>query len=1245
MASRGRIRRGLRERFYRSVAETLALLNTAPGYDRQLALSRVAQMLSSIMELPLVWIGRVAPGSTLIQVEVAAGPAADYAAELHINMAEGSPGSRGPAAVTMREGIARVIRTDSPEFAPWREAARSHGLGWILVATTATNDGGRLLLAAYTRPGPLVLGKELLDWAQRLVDQIGRFWDHQALLDREIRLRRYRDAQRTIQRALLDQPDPDAVYRTLARALVEVAGAAAVDVWMIDGDHPMLRRVALEGPMTDAMRQLPDPPCRSEAASPYTPTAALMRGTPVIRVDPANHPQTHAAWRGPGLAAAGVIGCWPLFVDRHDGDGVAAPVGVFVVVAHEPDAFDAEMCNLLDEIADAAGLALKQHEQRRVVSSEQARQTYLALHDDLTRLPNRRALDRRLEHVLERAAREQRLVAVGMLDVDDMKPINDRYGHAVGDGVLAEVAQRIRAAMRMEDYLARLGGDEFVLVFDNLAEVSDLDPMLERIYLALQQPLVLDGVIHEPSASLGVAVYPLHANAVGAQMLRRADQAMYAVKAHKRTRARWWAMPPEGTAEPASALAPEVLRPHGTAAAALLVPQFPVWAAELPALVDRFYAELCTHEGVLGILGNLPAFETHAVQRRMVRHLRDLIAPHLALEAQRESARRSGVFNAAWGLEEVWLLECFETLRGLFVTRIGTNAQGDRRPLEIVMQRLALERQWQLESMRELQRRRVAVLSRLNVLAWSAETYLEFIQGVVDILAAHDEIAACAIGRPNDRGELTYEAVAGTIVPDYLRVIATGIKLKISMDEKVSHGRGPSGRAWRSASIQRSVNMATDPTVADWREMAQRLGIVSNVAVPLCPVPRMPEAILVIYCPYIGGFQGEDQRAFISLVKTVLDLALSRLAPPRSGTALLPFFVREHWRSMVMAGAVQMHYQPVVHLATGHPAGLEALARLRADDGAVLAPGLFLPALGDRELVQLFRQALAQAMACQHGLADAGFVLAMAVNMPAAALEDGRYLQAAQEVLDEGAGAGVMLLEILESSLSTEHSAVRTKAGMESFKALGFQLAEDDLGAGYSSLIRLRQWPFDRVKIDQAIVLQVVDDPLRTLRFIRQLVRLGHDLELEVVIEGLETRGMIEAALLLGADMGQGYALARPMPPERLKDWLADFRPDWDGRKPHTALGMLAAALVWEEQFVALAPVPAFWQRHAAPCAATADVIVADGTAYAALQAQRDAMRAASARGPQDAAFRESRDRYFDMLVSHVLVEEKRERD
>ena len=1246
MASRGPTRRGLRERFYRSVAETLVLLHTAPGYDRRLALTQVAETLSSTMELPLVWIGRIEPNSPRVDVFAAAGPAAEYAATLRLSMDRNEPGGLGPTALALREGHARVTAVDAAEFAPWRDSAIAYGFGWHIVAGASTSDGGRLVLSAYAREGVLPLGAELLDWAQRLANEMVRFWDHQTLLEHDIRMRRYRDAQRSIQRALLDQPDPAAVYHTLAHALVETAGAMAVDIYRADVGEAILERVALAGPMADAIKHLTDQPSHSVGPKISTPTLAFMRGEPVVRVHPSVHPETIAAWHLEALAEVGAIGCWPMFSEPRS-EMARVPVGVFSVVTTETDAFDTEMCGLLDEIADAAGLALKQHEQRRELRQEQARQTYLALHDDLTHLPNRRALDRHLERLLERAREQGRLLAVGILDLDDLKLFNDRYGHAAGDDVLLDLATRVRSALRDEDYVARLGGDEFVLVFENLDRVEDLDPLLERVWHALQQPASINGNSHQLSASLGVALFPLHAQTSGAQLLRRADQAMYAVKARKRARPRWWALPPSedaGIANDAQDM--RAPKPHGPDAAALLTPGFTLWSSLLPDLVEDLYTAMLGHEGIARVLETLRVSDARSVKRRMMQHLRSLLSPQLEYARQRESAARSGVFNAASGLEEVWLLEIVELLRGMLSAKLGASTHGDRRPLEVVLQRLALERQWQLESMRELQRRRVAVIGRINVLAWSADSYLELIQGVVDVLVTHEEIIACAVGRPNHAGELTYEAVAGAAVADYLRDASRGEVVPIRVDPNSAHRRGASGRAWRTATIQRSVNHATDPTLAGWRKASRALGIASNVAVPLCPLPLAPAAILVIYSAYVGGFQSEDQQAFIGQIKTVLDLALSRLAPSRPGTALLPFFVRERWRQMVAGDAVEVHYQPVVRLATGAVTGLEVLARLQADDGSTLLPGTFLPALGETELLVLFQHTLTQAMKCRQRLLHGGFALDVAVNVPATALEDVRYQQAAAAALALCKPApGTLLLEILESPMGTEHSVAEAKSGMQALRDLGFRLVEDDLGAGYSSLIRLRQWPFDRVKIDQAIVLQVIDDPLRTLRFIRQLIRLGHDLDLEVVVEGLETQGMIEAALVLGADFGQGFALARPMPQVALLGWLAQFHANWSITQPCTALGVLAAALVWEEQFVALPPDPSFWQRHAETGCATVGGNGFSSSAVARFNERRDAMCAAAATGPRDTTYRQSRERYFAMLAERVQIDEKRAED
>lgn len=1244
MPSRQQVSSELRERFYRSVAETLSLLRTAPGHDRRATLLEVSRILAVTMDLPLVWIGRREPDLAEVTVLAAAGPAEGYASALQLSRDEHAPGGSGPVGIVLRDEHARVTLVDAAEFAPWRDAARRYGFGACIVAASGTHDGGQLALATYSRKDGPALGQELLDWAQRLVDELSRFWDHQVLLERSNRMSRYRDAQRTIQRALLEQPDPEAVYRTLARALAEIAGAAAVDVLAADGAHGMLRRVALIGPMAHVMLGLPMPPRHDEGPTLLLPTRAFMQGSPVIMRCPDHAAQADCPWwRRELLEQTGAVGCWPLFASPSGPSGVSRiPAGVFVVVTTEADAFDDEMCRLLDEIADAAGLALRQHAQRHALQQEQERQAYLASHDDLTGLPNRRALDLYLDTVLTRAQRRGERLAVGLLDLDDLKPINDNHGHAVGDRILVEVANRLRQVLRGEDYVARLGGDEFVFVFENLEHEEALNDLLERVRNSLQQPMLIDDEVFSVGASLGIALYSSDAPASGEQLLRRADQAMYQVKARKQHRSRWWAMAlPDGALEAAAELEAGVA-PYGEQAAVMLAACQQAWLPRLPAVVENFYSDLLGHEGIGRLLGVLPEAESAALKGHMLQHLQVLIRANLDQASHRARATRTGQFHAACGLEEVWLLEAIEQLRDRLAAALG---QAGRRALEVVLQRLVAERQWQLESMRALQRQRVALLARLNALAWSAESYLDLIQGVVDILESHQEICACAAGRPDTSGELTYEAVAGAPFAGYLRELAVGRALPIRVDAGSPEGEGPSGRAWRTATIQHCGHFGSDRAMVGWRDVVLRLGVVSSVAIPLCPAPSKPAVVLSIYSPYAGGFQSEDQQAFVEQIKSVLDLALARLAPPRGNAELLPFFVRERWRAMVATEALQMHYQPLMRLTDGLVTEFEALARLRDDTGELLVPARFLPALGADDLIMLFRQGLAQAAGCRQSLQQAGYTLDMSVNVPAVALEDPRYAEAATAVIaDSGCPAHALLLEVLESPIGTDHVALLEGPARHSLQALGLRLVEDDLGAGYSSLIRLRQWPFDRIKIDQAIVLQVREDPLGTLRFMRQLIRIGHELRMEVVVEGLESPGLIEAAMILGADFGQGYALARPMPLDAVPAWLAQHKYQGDRSAPRTALGALAGELRWEEQFVALPREPVFWARHTEASCAPGEYLHESGL-DAMLEAAHQAMHAAALAGPSNPTYRRQREAFLALLARHVMGEEQAEAD
>jgi diguanylate cyclase (GGDEF)-like protein len=151
-----------------------------------------------------------------------------------------------------------------------------------------------------------------------------------------------------------------------------------------------------------------------------------------------------------------------------------------------------------------------------------------ALHDPLTRLPNRMLLRDRMEHAIEASAGSGRPFALLFLDLDGFKAVNDAYGHQKGDALLVETGRRVRAMLRSQDTLARLGGDEFVL----LAHVdgpSDAAVLAETIVGAVSEPVRIDGVELAVSTSIGIAMHPADGTDQR-ELMAHADAAMYHAK-------------------------------------------------------------------------------------------------------------------------------------------------------------------------------------------------------------------------------------------------------------------------------------------------------------------------------------------------------------------------------------------------------------------------------------------------------------------------------------------------------------------------------------------------------------------------------------------------------------------------------------------------------------------------------------------------------------------------------------------
>ncbi|KZE47781.1 PAS domain S-box protein [Brevibacillus parabrevis] len=183
---------------------------------------------------------------------------------------------------------------------------------------------------------------------------------------------------------------------------------------------------------------------------------------------------------------------------------------------------------ILDELGNVSKLLFVT---RDITDRKQSEELihHLAYHDALTDLPNRRMYTQHLSREIMQAKRFQSNLAVLFLDLDRFKDVNDSFGHDVGDLLLVEAANRLKACLRPGDVVARLGGDEFTVLLGQLADREEAAALANQIMEALQRPFILQDHSFNVSCSIGIALYPEDGDNAD-DLLKRADTALYTVK-------------------------------------------------------------------------------------------------------------------------------------------------------------------------------------------------------------------------------------------------------------------------------------------------------------------------------------------------------------------------------------------------------------------------------------------------------------------------------------------------------------------------------------------------------------------------------------------------------------------------------------------------------------------------------------------------------------------------------------------
>jgi len=316
-----------------------------------------------------------------------------------------------------------------------------------------------------------------------------------------------------IDRGILTRSAVDCTVEMVLQRLRPLLAARFVAVAMLDRHGGAALRVFVVDQFASG------PPSLERLDAGACNALAWVAAPREIRVDASA--REHAILRALPLGADSLLVAIPILADT-------APAGALIAAFDDLEVLSAEQHRHLRELADRLGVAF-------ATAAKDEELYYQAHFDSLTTLPNRLQFMEELGRRMAHARREQREVALLFIDLDHFKDINDTAGHALGDAVLREAADRLRHCVRSGDALARLGGDEFTVIVSDMSTPRTPEVVAGHVLDAMDVPFACGGGEHFLSASIGIAIHPAD-GVTPEELLRNADTAMYRAKEAGRNR-------------------------------------------------------------------------------------------------------------------------------------------------------------------------------------------------------------------------------------------------------------------------------------------------------------------------------------------------------------------------------------------------------------------------------------------------------------------------------------------------------------------------------------------------------------------------------------------------------------------------------------------------------------------------------------------------------------------------------------
>ncbi len=579
--------------------------------------------------------------------------------------------------------------------------------------------------------------------------------------------------------------------------------------------------------------------------------------------------------------------------------------------------------------------------------------------------------------------------------------------------------------------------------------------------------------------------------------------------------------------------------------------------------ITQFYTTIEADSVTNIFINRLSPIEFDHLKHRQADHLIRLCDPTCDGDHLQKAARHVGRIHGLIGLDVSVLSQAYR-LQADLITRGVHGYFSEQRVRDqarlFLHDRILEDLTEQMAGMEEIVQEELAVLDKMEQSLRTSNPLSDMVTMAFDLLMTLSGMCGAALTRPDEDGSLQVERYSGDLIRQYLDAVNSQLVEPINIEETTTYD--PAVQAWHSGQIVIVDTYVRTDRVTSWKiPMVETHSVRSSVVIPIMDNKNRVHALCHLYHTMPGYFSGFARQSLLSRLQWLFSATLSRLL---TGQPIIPVDQSRMWRDLLAHDGLTMYYQPIINLKTKQLYKVEALARLRTPEDQIILPSEFLPSLGHRELQVLFTKGLYQALQTRRHWEDIHIPVGISINFPTEGIGHRAFLREIRTALEvTHTDPSYLTIELLETE---ENPATNLEQWMADLMELGVRIAQDDLGSGYSSLLRLGRIAFDEIKVDQGLVRGSMQAPRKALEFIHHLTNLGHALGMAVIIEGVENYGLIEAAAILGADYGQGYGVARPMSAQAMPSWADQFKLSVDVQQPRTALGAFAALIQWDRQ-------------------------------------------------------------------------------